>query len=681
MRLVKFGTGLLFVLVGGITIIVIVARSLQSQSVCLLFDSRDDQGGDVRVIDPRVRKQFRYDHVPPQWPVFPLNGDVSSDDKNAMYLTGPKSGPYSLFIDPIPLKQYDGYIRCFTIEGCWIGEASPHSVARPVTTGIQQHFVATWLDNKQLVYSTPAGNQRQTLVIESPDGTTKYTMPITFRQNDEISLTVLTIPLTFLVNHTDIYVWYVTDGRVVPFPSAMTTQRDFPKLSPRGRYVTFTDQDKFVILSTETRTRTELPLPLPIQKATAGVAGWSRDEQHFILQYVDAASNPRSALYDVDGSKILDVDGRGFWSNDSRIYFLLTSMGQGSSNLIAFHLADGQSETVQEDVTWSQQQYAPDWVPLVWKEKGEQTLGILDLETNKLRGISTGITRIESVQPANNGQTVLYTVVHGDQYSTEVVNKDGKNHIVLFSGPSMGDPLLINAGKSLLYTAEHNGTFDVDTINLDGTDHRVLAAGLDAVFRMGAWKDYHYADAIHESPDLITLVGKRNGGITAEIVVPQLGIHHILADGLKSIDGLTANADIPGVSFYWQNANNDDGVDGFTLDGQRAYHVTFPGQYYGGAYTVYSYSLSPAKHVVAVVEHDPPHLYLMAADGSWTKTLDANPRYSQAWSPDGSQFASVETDNQSGDVNAVILDENGNNLLRITGFSKQGRLSWNHCDY
>lgn len=682
MRLVKIVGGLLLVMIGGVGVVVVLARALQGQTFCLLYDTRDDTGGEVRVIDPAVAKQFLYIHSPAQLPVFPHNGDVSLDNKYAIYLTGPKNGPYSFYIDAAPLRAHDGYGHCFTSAGCWIGETPPHSGARLLASGVQQqHFVAAWIDSAWLVHSTPVNDQQQTLVIETPDSKTKYTLPMTFSQADEFTLTALDMPLIFLVNNRDIYVWYPDEKRVVSFPAVFSGQFDFPHLSPEGKYVTFVDQGKFVVLSTSTHTRTEISLPSSQSRAVA--FSWSPDERHFVLQYQDSATNWHSALYRLDGSKVSELDGSGFWSTDSRIHYFPSSTGPHSYKLIALYVDDGHSETLKDDVTWYQEQFAPGWIALAWMENRKLMLGTLDLQTGRLRAISNDISQLGSVRPVNNGEAVLYTVAHGDQYSTEVVDKDGNNRIVLFSGPWMGEPLLMNAGKALLYIAEHNGTFNLETIDLDGTDHRVLVSGLDAVFNMSAWKDFNYLDAMHESPDLITFIGRRNGGLTAEIVNPQSGQHRILADGLKGIDNLAVNPNISGVSFYWQNAKDDSGVDGFSLDGQRVYHVTFPGQLYPGDSSIYTYALSPNKHVVAVVELDPSRLHFIAADSSWQKTVDVNLGYSssQAWSPDGSQYAFVETDNVTSEISVIVVDENGDNAHRITGLGNAGRLSWNHCGY
>jgi Tol biopolymer transport system component len=680
MRLIKSVGGLLLVLIGGVGIVVVLARALQGQAACLLYDTRDDQGGDIRSIAPMNGRQFVYDRAPAQLPALPFNSDVSDDGKHQIYLTGPKSGPYSLFIDPKPLKRYDGGGRCFTTQGCWIGEVPPHSNARLVKSDIQQPFIASWLDDKRLVYSSPLANQRQTLIVESLDGLTKSTLPMTFAQRDDISLTVMQTPLVFVVNHTDIYVWYLSDGRVVSFPVVLNNPSSYPRLSPQGKYLSFTDQSKLVVLSTETRARFDLSLPTRYPQVDLS---WSPDERYFVLEFNDFSSGPQRTLYRLDGTKILDIGkDKGFWSKDNRIYSFVQETDQGS-DLIALHLDTGRAETLLRDIKWNFGQLANGKLVVVWQENGGLTLGLLNLETGVKHMLSSNISQIGDVKILNNGQTILYMLAHDNYINTEVVDENGNNHILLVSGTAIIQPTVINAGKSLLYFAGHDATFNLETINLDGTEHRTLATGLEAIGSMNTWENNQRLDETHDSPDLITFAGRRNDNWTAEIAIPQTGVHRVLADNLAAVDDLIPDKELSGISFYWQKANIGYGADGFTLDGKRVYHVTFPDTDYTGGYYDFHYLRSSNERVIAVMAHTPLSLYLMAADGSWQKSIRSNigNSYSQAWSLDGNQFAFVETDDSGADISISIVDENGNDIRRITGVGKAGRLDWNHCEY
>ncbi len=677
MRLVRTTFGLLVVSFAAISVAVVLVCTLHPEAACLLYDTRDDQGGDVRSINLVDGTQYVYYRGPAQLPALPLNGDVNGNGRSQIYLTGSRNGPHSLYVDPKPLRGNDGYIRCLSVDGCWIGDLPPHSAARLVTNGIQQHFIGAWLDNERFIYSLPTDSQNQTLVIESLDGATKYTLPTTFSQNDKITIGSLDTPLIFLVNQVDIYVWYETKGRLIVFPGTTNNQNLYPRLSPQGNYLTLSDNHKLIILSTETQARTELPLP---SLSPGSVVTWSPDEKYFIYSYRAAANQWNAVLYSLDGLKISNIDGSGFWSKDSHTYYFLNHIRQ-PADLVAVRVDDDDRQVILQDVVQKIDMQSDEAQVLIWRDKDGLTIGTLNLDTKAINVVSNKISQIGSIQLLNNGRQILYTVGHGDQYSTEVADENGSNHILLFSGPSMGAPMLINAARSLLYFAQYGDTFDVETINLDGTDRRTLATGMETIYSMDTWKDNRYLDAWNDSPDLITLRAKRNGSFTAEIILPQTGVHRILADGLASIDNFTPDAEIRGVRFFWQNAAGDDGVDGFTLDGQRVYHVTFPGHHYPGTSTVFSYLLSPDKRIIAVLERDPAHLYFMATDGSWRKTVgtEFGPSASQAWSPDGKQFA-FEGSDSSGEYISIV-DQNGQELLHVSGLSKRGRLSWNHCEY
>src|SRR5258708_29326667 len=116
MRLVRTTFGLLVVSFAAISLAVVLVCTLHPEAACLLYDTRDVQGGDVRSINLVDCTQYVYYRGPAQLPALPLNGHVNGNGRRPIYLTGSRNGPHSLYFDPKPLRGNDGYIRCLSFD-------------------------------------------------------------------------------------------------------------------------------------------------------------------------------------------------------------------------------------------------------------------------------------------------------------------------------------------------------------------------------------------------------------------------------------------------------------------------------------------------------------------------------------------------------------------------------------
>src|SRR5258708_34254018 len=110
MRLVRTTFGLLVVSLAAISVAVVLVCTLHPEAACLLHDTRDDQGGDVRSINLVDGTQYVYYRGPAQLPALPLNGDVNGNGRCQIFFPGAKNGPPSLYVDPKTLRRKRGYI-------------------------------------------------------------------------------------------------------------------------------------------------------------------------------------------------------------------------------------------------------------------------------------------------------------------------------------------------------------------------------------------------------------------------------------------------------------------------------------------------------------------------------------------------------------------------------------------
>lgn len=342
------------------------------------------------------------------------------------------------------------------------------------------------------------------------------------------------------------------------------------------------------------------------------------------IQYIDPFPNPLDQL---------------FWSGDGQTLTSLETKA-GITNVIHFHLADGQHETVVSDIS-----------PVLWYAPGRQHLAVQHQEPH--------------------------------DFGTEVMDADGTHRFTLVSGADTQEDPRWSPDGQVITTLWTTGPPDQLVIHLtwanaDGSNWHDLADNFAAMSNVRWLEDGH---------SLSYIAGHRSGGFSVETLDLLTNNRRILRDHLGQVIMRSPDEDPGLIAFWWQGMDGNGGLSAYRPDGSLVYQfrITGPIVSLQNARII----LSPDRHLGALKFDEwrqDESLHLASADGTWSRRIRSGLTGlgDPLWAPDGSAVAFTQSVNRQ-PVSLEVVTAAGDAVRSFTGYRQPiyesySALTWTRCD-
>lgn len=640
------------VVIGGT---IYVGRAGRDEYVCLRFNS--DRLGIDWHLDLNTGF-YTYDARPLDQPVSSdvLGRWATSDGKRIAYLrpTRAVAPRYALYVKP----AVDGWAALDNDENATL-----------IDTSINLFGFEWSPDNTRMAYTYREANGQAMLTIATPDGKTRINQPIITPRSNDVLFHGWSSDGAYVAISTNeafgrtISFWSVADLQPLSFPVYVVLPFvENVTWSPRGRWLAYLRSDaasrsRLVVATPgqagRVNSQVELTVELPLLQNTRLL--WSPDGRHLALRYLDARMYWQIAIYRVDGnqitrltqdvtqgSRLLWPQGSA-WSDDGQLllYWQERMTRPGGRDLAAYRLDTHASEILISDVQLGTNDSDPltlaesrGRIAVAWRgNDGYVAVDLMDIDGDNRTALVRGAREVNETHWSPDGETVLVRWTE----------------------------------RRDLYTATR-----ITWARADGSNVRVLE-DTDAPIERLIW--------LRDGKSLVYTARQGDDTLTVEIVNLESNVRRRLAEGLRRVEGLSQDERAGEITFWWETARAEAGVDSYTLTGERTFRYrSLTGQVDNGLYF-----RSPKGDVAALLVGPPSSrtLQLASADGQWTRLLRSGVSYSTAprWSPDGTRLA-FNYGNVSGTAwQLEIYDAAGERTRIFDQFGTQTQsLAWTRCD-